>query len=78
MKNRRKLTAVLLSMSMLAASVSAFAENGEVINNGDFIISEDTEEPSADITASGTCGENLTWTLDSSGVLTISGEGGYE
>ena len=26
-------------------------------------------------TASGTCGENLTWTLDDSGTLTISGEG---
>ena len=24
---------------------------------------------------SGTCGENLTWTLDSEGTLTISGEG---
>ena len=29
----------------------------------------------ADITDSGTCGENLTWTLDSDGVLTISGAG---
>ena len=29
----------------------------------------------ADITDSGTCGENLTWTLDSDGVLTVSGSG---
>lgn len=29
----------------------------------------------ADTAASGTCGENLTWTLDSEGVLTISGTG---
>ena len=29
----------------------------------------------ADIVASGTCGENLTWTLNSDGVLTISGTG---
>jgi len=29
----------------------------------------------AEITASGTCGENLTWTLDSEGTLTISGTG---
>lgn len=28
-----------------------------------------------DIVASGTCGENLTWTLDSNGLLTISGNG---
>ena len=32
----------------------------------------------ADITDSGTCGENLTWTLDSEGVLTISGTGEME
>ena len=29
----------------------------------------------ADTTASGTCGKNLTWTLDSNGTLTISGTG---
>ena len=29
----------------------------------------------AEIVASGTCGDNLTWTLDSAGTLTISGEG---
>ena len=29
----------------------------------------------ADIVDSGTCGDNLTWTLDSDGVLTISGDG---
>ncbi|MBQ2664500.1 MAG: leucine-rich repeat domain-containing protein [Clostridia bacterium] len=30
---------------------------------------------SAEITESGTCGNNLTWTLDDEGTLTISGEG---
>ena len=29
----------------------------------------------ATITASGSCGENVTWTLDSDGVLTVSGTG---
>ena len=29
----------------------------------------------ADVVAEGTCGENLTWTLDSTGTLTISGTG---
>ena len=29
----------------------------------------------ADVVAEGTCGENLTWTLDSKGTLTISGTG---
>ena len=32
----------------------------------------------ADIVDSGTCGENLTWTLDSDGLLTISGTGATE
>ena len=37
------------------------------------------QEPTADeiqsVAASGSCGENLTWTLDESGLLTISGSG---
>ncbi len=33
------------------------------------------EASNADTTASGTCGSNLTWTLDSEGTLTISGTG---
>lgn len=32
----------------------------------------------ADTTDSGTCGANLTWTLDSDGTLTISGTGEME
>lgn len=32
----------------------------------------------AELVASGTCGENLIWTLDSEGVLTISGTGNME
>ena len=35
----------------------------------------DTVALAADVTANGTCGENLTWVLDSDGVLTISGTG---
>ena len=33
------------------------------------------EANAADIVASGTCGANLTWTLDSNGLLEISGTG---
>lgn len=36
---------------------------------------EPTEQPTEPITLSGKCGENLTWTLDSKGTLTISGTG---
>ena len=32
----------------------------------------------AEVKASGSCGENLTWTLTTDGVLTISGEGEME
>ncbi len=32
----------------------------------------------ADVVASGTCGESVTWTLDSNGVLTVSGTGTME
>ena len=32
----------------------------------------------ADETQSGTCGDNLTWTLDDTGLLTISGTGAME
>ena len=33
------------------------------------------EPPEPAVVASGTCGENLTWTLDENGVLTVSGTG---
>ena len=33
------------------------------------------EAQAAEIVESGTCGDNLTWTLDSEGTLTISGSG---
>jgi len=37
-----------------------------------------SEGGAAEIVESGTCGENLSWTLDSVGTLTISGEGAME
>ena len=39
------------------------------------LLAEPTDDDAAEVIASGACGENLTWTLDGSGVLTISGEG---
>lgn len=47
------------------------AEGYEAVDNGDGTWT--IQESSA--VARGTCGENLTWTLDTQGVLTISGEG---
>ena len=36
---------------------------------------EEYQEDTGDVVASGTCGDNLTWVLDVDGVLTISGSG---
>ena len=36
---------------------------------------EEYQEDTGDVVASGTCGDNLTWVLDGDGVLTVSGSG---
>ena len=53
-------------------------ESSEVSTNEETITIEDKKEAvenNASITNSGTCGDNLTWSLDSDGLLTISGSG---
>mgnify|MGYP002523950379 CR=1 FL=1 len=40
-----------------------------------FFCAGDLAEPAVPVIASGTCGENLTWELDDTGTLTISGTG---
>ena len=81
MKNFKKALSVLLVTVMLltAAPLSGFVglEWPELnlpewnLPDFDFNLSADA----AEVVNSGTCGENLTWTLDSDGVLTISGTG---
>ncbi len=81
MKNFKKALSVLLVTVMLltAAPLSGFVglEWPELnlpewnLPDIDFNFSADA----AEIVKSGSCGENLTWTLDSDGVLTISGTG---
>ncbi|MBQ6863822.1 MAG: hypothetical protein IJO14_06255, partial [Clostridia bacterium] len=81
MKNFKKALSVLLVTVMLltAAPLSGFVglEWPELnlpewnLPDFDFNFSADA----ATIVNSGTCGENLTWTLDSDGVLTIAGTG---
>ena len=39
------------------------------------VTEEPADEPAAETVASGECGQNLTWTLDSNGKLTVSGTG---
>ena len=50
----------LLILTLLLAGLFLFYETGPVF---------------ADVVASGTCGDNLTWTLDDTDTLTISGSG---
>ena len=59
-----KIVALFAALSLFAAYPAAFAAGGAAA------------EPELAIAASnGTCGDGLTWTLDGSGTLTISGSG---
>lgn len=53
-----------------ACCLSLLADNTA---QDDYLFSRD-----ADVIGSGACGDNITWTLDANGVLTISGEGVVE
>ena len=71
--NRKKLWSAMLSL--MATVIVLFALGGITV------FADETDEPQSDIIASGYCGaegngENLSWTLDSKGLLTISGTGG--
>ena len=67
MKKINKVMSFALALSMMA-TVAA----GTVVTGADYDAPEIIE---ADSVASGTCGENLTWKIDSAGTLTISGTG---
>ena len=61
-------------LSLAATVIVLFALGGITV------FADETDEPQSDIIASGYCGaegngENLSWTLDSKGLLTISGTG---
>ncbi len=51
--------------------------NGPVLENGayEYDANAGENEDNSNIVASGTCGDNVTWTLDTNGLLTISGTG---
>ena len=71
--NIKKVLAVVLSTSMfLTTSVLAFSENIEKSKNDTATIEKEIVKQKA---SSGKCGENLTWTFDDEGTLTISGTG---
>ncbi len=78
MKRTFAFFAVLMMFSLLPASAFADGE-GETVPEPT-TTAEVTAQPTATPTAtpiqtSGTCGDNLTWTLTDDGVLTISGTG---
>ncbi len=45
------------------------------MDTADYVVQDGDLPAETNIVASGTCGENLTWTLDDTGTLTISGTG---
>ena len=71
---KKRLLASLLcgAMTVSLLPMTAFAEEQLVVQ--DVQVQADTQEAEK----SGTCGENVTWTLDDEGTLTISGTGEME
>ncbi|MBQ6862775.1 MAG: leucine-rich repeat domain-containing protein, partial [Clostridia bacterium] len=74
MSNAKKLLAVFLACTMLLCAAPMAGFVGLEISDFDFNLSADA----AEIVDSGTCGTNVTYTLDSDGLLTIAGTGEME
>ena len=62
--------------SIVLTFVIAFSLCSHSILSAENVISIVQTTPSKQSASNGTCGENLTWTLDNEGTLTISGTGG--
>ena len=62
---KQRLTSTLLALALLLSLAPLFPLQTQAAE----------ESETTPTTASGTCGENLTWELDEYGVLTISGKG---
>lgn len=74
----KKLLSVILTIIMLVmpvAQMAVFALPSEVAVSDSETEQADSTETATLAASSGTCGENLTWTLDDEGTLTISGTG---
>lgn len=65
---KRRITSALLALALLLGLTPLFPLQTQAAEK-----SETTPT-----TASGTCGENLTWALDENGTLTISGHGAID
>lgn len=62
-------------ISLTTVMVPSSAENTFTETLNTILPDTVTIQPYAPLVASGTCGQNLEWTLDESGLLTVSGEG---
>lgn len=87
MKKTSHLLTALLITALLSASHTVFATPSATACYdelcGEYNCTQQTKiiesaELSSSTVASGTCGENVTWTLDGEGTLTISGKGEME
>lgn len=78
MKKTSYLLTALSITALLSASATVFAKPNAVCT-GDELYGKYTQEEtaplSANVTLSGECGQNLSWSLDDEGTLTISGTG---
>ena len=75
MKKLMRLLAAVLALTMLCEMLplAAFAQSD--IGQAVTAAVQDIEEENSTVTNTGSCGENVTWSLDSDGVVTVSGTG---
>ena len=75
MKKLMRLLAAVLALTMLCEMLplAAFAQSD--IGQAVTVAVQNTEEENSTVTNTGSCGENVTWSLDSDGVVTVSGTG---
>lgn len=75
MKKFMRLLAAVLALTMLCEMLplAAFAQSD--IGQAVTAAVQNTEEENSTVTNTGSCGENVTWSLDSDGVVTVSGTG---
>lgn len=75
MKKLMRLLAAVLALTMLCEMLplAAFAQSD--IGQAVTAAVQNTEEENSTVTNTGSCGENVTWSLDSDGVLTVRGTG---
>lgn len=88
MRTQKGQAALSLLLGLLLALTLTAAASAETIVTEPELIEVETAEPETDIlplaedagevVASGTCGENTTWTLDGTGLLRISGTGAIQ